>query len=226
MGREGRKQGQGEGPEGWVARSPTLLPFCTPCGRQREAASAAARGLCTRRGRLRDPQTDGLTGGEDPPRVPAPWPRGSSLGRRQRTKRSLPFLKTWARAVPSPGRNSVACSARWKGPRRIRPSISTRCRWAGARGRWWLSSGTSPTWAPTRSRRTPVRAGVPAGSHLLNPAGRWRSGGPQARKLCRTSTTRLVWGVVGGDGDGRGDRPSFAPFHLGGEPSTPACPPS
>ena len=34
--------------EGWVARSPALLPFCTPCGRQRAAAAAAAGGLVHR----------------------------------------------------------------------------------------------------------------------------------------------------------------------------------
>lgn len=44
-GQGGEKRGQGEGPGGWVAGSPALLPFCAPCGGRRAAAAAAARGL-------------------------------------------------------------------------------------------------------------------------------------------------------------------------------------
>lgn len=36
---------RGRDREGWVACSPALLPFCTPCSRQRAAASAATRGF-------------------------------------------------------------------------------------------------------------------------------------------------------------------------------------
>lgn len=176
---------------GSPAHQPSFLSVHLAVGRERQPLQRAVH----RKADLGI--ADGRADGEDPPRAPAPWPRGSNPGRRQRTKRSLLFLKTWVQAAPSPGRNSVACSARWKGPRRTRPSTSTRCRWAGARGRWWPSNGTSPTWAPTRSHRTPGRAGSRVGSHLLNPAGRWRSGGPRARKPCRTSTTRLVLGGGG-----------------------------
>lgn len=40
---------RGRDREGWVARSPALLPFCTPCGRQRAAVSRQPGGLCTER---------------------------------------------------------------------------------------------------------------------------------------------------------------------------------
>lgn len=63
---------RGRDREGWVARSPALLPFCTPCGKQRAAAAAAAGagGLCLETGRRRDRQTDGRTARtlREPPR--------------------------------------------------------------------------------------------------------------------------------------------------------------
>jgi hypothetical protein len=44
VGREGESGVRRRDREGWVAGSPALHPFCAPCGRQGEAAAAAARG--------------------------------------------------------------------------------------------------------------------------------------------------------------------------------------
>lgn len=76
-------------------------------------------------------------------------------------------------------------------------------------------------WAPTRRRPTSRQAGAPAGSHLLNRAGRWRFGGPGQGSSAEHQ--RPGWyGWWSGERCwrpriGRGS-PLPRPFQLGGEP--------